>query len=81
MLEFNDFNMVDPGGYRAFVTPFEELLNDGMFGFSNDLNPAIRQVPDIPFYGKMLSLVLRKKAKVNALNPTRNQNLNSTHHS
>jgi len=80
-LKLNNFNMIDSGSYGTFVAPCDELFNASVFRFSNYFNPAIWEVFGVPFYGKMLSLVLGKKAKVNALNSTRNQNFNSTSHS
>jgi len=81
MLKFGNFNMIDSGGYWAFVAPFDEFLNSHVFRFGDDLNPAVREVFGAAFYGEMFGLVLGKKAKVNALNPTGNQNFNFAYHS
>lgn len=81
MLKFSDFNMIDAGGYRAFVAPFDEFLNSHVFRFGDDFYPAVREIFGTAFYGEMFGLVLGKKAKVNALNSTGNQNLNFAYHS
>jgi len=81
MLKFSDFNMIDSGGYWAFVTPFDKFLNSHVFRFCDDFNPTVREVFGAAFYGEMFGLVLGKKAKVNALNSTGNQNFNFAYHS
>lgn len=81
MLKFGDFNVIDPGGYRAFVAPFNEFFNSQLFRFSDDFNPTIREIFGAAFYGKMFGLVLGKKAEVNALNSTGNQDFNFAYHS
>lgn len=81
MRKLRNFNMIDSGGYRAFVTPFDEFLYNDVFRFGDDFNPAIREIFGAAFYGKMFGLVLGEKAKVNALNSTGNQNLNFAYHS
>ena len=81
MLKFSDFNMINPGGYRAFVAPFDKLFDSHVFSFGDDFNPTIREIFGATFYNEMFGLVLGKKAKVNALNSTRNQDLNFAYHS
>jgi len=81
MLKFSDFDMIDSGGNRAFVAPFDELFNGHVFSFGDDFNPAVRQVFDAAFYRKMFGFVLGKEAEVNALNSAGNQDFNFTYHS
>ena len=70
MLKFGDFNMIDSGGYRPFVTPFDKFFNRHVFRLGDDFNSAVREVFGTAFYRKMFGLVLGKKAKINALNST-----------
>jgi hypothetical protein len=81
MLKFSDFNMIDSGGYRAFVAPFDKLFNSHVVCLGDDFNPAVREVFGAAFYSEMFGLILGKKAKVNALNSTGNQNFNFAYHS
>lgn len=81
MLKFGDFNMIDAGGYRAFVAPLDKLLNSHIFRFGDDFNPAVREIFGAAFYSKMFGLVLGKKAKIDALNSPGNQNFNFAYHS
>jgi hypothetical protein len=73
--------MIDTGSDWAFVAPSDELLNNGVFRFGDDFNPAIGKVLGAAFDAEMLGLVLGEKAKVDALNSTGNQDFNFTHHS
>jgi len=81
MLKFSDFDVIDSRGYRAFVTPFDKLLDGNARRFGDDFNTAVRKVSDAAFYSEMFGFVLGKKAKVNALNSAGNQDFDFTYHS
>lgn len=81
MLKFGDFQMIDSGGYRAFVTPFDEFFNGRAVRLGDNFNPAILEVFGVAFYAEMFGFVLGEQAKVNALNATGNQDFNFTCHS
>lgn len=81
MLQFGDFHMVDSGGYRAFVAPFDKFLDSHVFSLGDDFNPAVREIFGAAFYSEMFGFVLGEQAKVNALNATGNQDFNFTYHS
>lgn len=81
MLKFGNFNLINSSGYRAFVAPFDEFLDCQIFSLGDNFNPAIGEISGATFYRKMFGLVLGKKAKINALNSTGNQDFNFTYHS
>jgi len=70
MLKFSDFHMIDPGGDRAFVTPFDEFFDSPAISLGDNFNPAVRKVCGAAFDVKVFGFVLGKKSKVNALNST-----------
>jgi hypothetical protein len=81
MLKFGDFHMIDPGGYWAFVAPFDELFDSPAVSLGDNFNAAVRKVRGAAFDVEVLGFVLREEAKINALNSTGNQDFNFTHHS
>jgi hypothetical protein len=81
MLKFGDFDMIDPGGDRAFVAPFDELFDSPAVSLGDNFNAAVREVRSAAFDVEVLGFVLGEKAEINALNSAGNQDFNFTHHS
>jgi hypothetical protein len=81
MWKLGDFHMIDPGGYRAFVAPFDEFFNSHVVGLGDNFNTAIGEVLGAAFDVKVFGFVLGKKTKIDALNSAGNQDFNFTYHS
>ena len=62
------------------MTPSDELLKPGLVAFSENLNAAILAVPHPASQTELAGTVSRRRAKINPLNPTANNDVNPLVH-